>query len=111
MRRHHLGALPRLGRTAARPRRDDAVALRQRRPALHFETALAINARIQSPLWIAHTQHDYAQALLRRSEPGDREHALHLLGTALATTDKLGLNALADTARRLKRQADAAASA
>jgi tetratricopeptide (TPR) repeat protein len=77
--------------------------------ARHFETALAINARIQSPLWIAHTQHDYAQALLRRCEPGDREHALHLLGTALATTDKLGLNALADTARRLKRQADAAA--
>ena len=54
--------------------------------ARHFEDALAMNTRIGSPLWVAHTQHDYAQTLLRRDDPGDREHALRLLDAALATT-------------------------
>ena len=79
--------------------------------ARHFETALAINSRIQSPLLIAHTQHGYARALLRRRGPGDRHHALELLDAALAAADKLALNAVADTANGLKRQADAVASA
>jgi tetratricopeptide (TPR) repeat protein len=70
--------------------------------ARHFETALATNARLRSPLWIAHTQHDYAQALLRRGEAGDRERALDLLAVALATAETLGLDALAQSARRLE---------
>jgi tetratricopeptide (TPR) repeat protein len=79
--------------------------------ARHFEHALEFNARIKSPLWVAHTQHDYARTLLQRDHPGDRENALTLLGTALATADQLGLTALADRAQRLKPQADASAPA
>jgi tetratricopeptide (TPR) repeat protein len=73
--------------------------------ARHFEGALEMNARIRSPLWTAHTQHNYAATLLRRGEPSDHEHAFALLDAALATADTLGLTALADRAQRLKHQA------
>ena len=79
--------------------------------ARHFEHALEFNARIKSPLWVAHTQRDYAQTLLRRDHPGDREKALTLLGAALATADTLELPALAHKAQRLKHQAETTASA
>jgi DNA-binding SARP family transcriptional activator len=75
--------------------------------AIHFEDALEMNTKIRSPLWVAHTQHDYARTLLRRDQPGDREHALKLLDAALATANKLGLKALADRALRLMSQAQA----
>jgi DNA-binding SARP family transcriptional activator/tetratricopeptide (TPR) repeat protein len=74
--------------------------------ARHFEHALALNAKLRSPLWVAHTQHDYARLLVRRDRPGDREHALTLLRAALATAGDLGLKALADKALRLKGQAE-----
>ena len=64
-----------------------------------------MNTRIRSPLWVAHTQYDYAYTLLRRDAPGDHEHARALLDAALGTADKLGLKALADRAPRLKRHA------
>jgi tetratricopeptide (TPR) repeat protein len=70
--------------------------------ARHFEQALTMNARIRSALWVAHTQHDYARMLLQRNQSGDREKALELLHTALATAEQLGLKALADEARPLK---------
>jgi DNA-binding SARP family transcriptional activator/tetratricopeptide (TPR) repeat protein len=79
--------------------------------ARHFDDALRMNARIRSPLWVAHTQHNYAQTLLQRDHPGDRENARILLGPALATADELGLTALAHRCQRLKYQADAAAQA
>ena len=75
--------------------------------ARHFEDALAMNTKIRSPLWVSHTQHEYAHMLLRRDAPGDREHTQALLNAALSTADKLGLKALADRARQLKRQAEA----
>jgi DNA-binding SARP family transcriptional activator len=78
--------------------------------ARHFEDAIAMNTKIRSPLWIAHTQHQYAHTLLRRDGPGDHEHARDLLKAAIGTADKLELNALADRARRLKYHADALAS-
>jgi len=78
--------------------------------ARHFEDAIAMNTKIRSPLWIAHTQHQYAHTLLRRDGPGDHEHARDLLKAAIGTADKLELNALADRARRLKHHADALAS-
>jgi eukaryotic-like serine/threonine-protein kinase len=77
----------------------------------HFEDALEMNSKIRSPLWIAHTQYDYAHTLLRRDHPGDRDKALKLLAAALATADKLGLKALDNRAQHLKHQAQAAASA
>jgi tetratricopeptide (TPR) repeat protein len=79
--------------------------------ARHFDGALEMNARIKSPLWVAHTQHDYARMVLRRDHPGDRKHALALLDAALATADRLGLKALAYRAQQLKRETEAAASA
>jgi tetratricopeptide (TPR) repeat protein len=77
----------------------------------HFEDALEMNAKIRSPLWVAHSQHDYARTLLRRDDPGDRDKALKLLAAALATADKLGLKALDNRAQHLKHRAQAAASA
>jgi DNA-binding SARP family transcriptional activator len=77
--------------------------------ARHFEQALEANARIRSPLWIAHTRHDYARMLLARGRPGDDEQALGLLDQALAAAEELGLKALADKARPLKHAAQAAA--
>jgi DNA-binding SARP family transcriptional activator len=78
--------------------------------ARHFEDALEMNLRIRSPLWVAHTQHDYARMLLGRDQPGDRDHAVELLSAALATADELGLKALTGRALVLKRQTDATAS-
>jgi DNA-binding SARP family transcriptional activator/class 3 adenylate cyclase len=77
----------------------------------HFEQALEVNARIRSPLWIAHTRHDYARMLLARGLPGDGERALGLLQEALAAAEELGLKALADKARPLTLAAEAAAPA
>jgi DNA-binding SARP family transcriptional activator len=76
----------------------------------HFQDALQMNAKIRSPLWIAHTQHEYARTLLRLQQPGDREHASELLRAALATADKLGLKTLADRALRLTRKTEASRS-
>jgi DNA-binding SARP family transcriptional activator len=76
--------------------------------ARHFEHALTMNAQIRSPLWIAHTQHDYARMLLARRQPGDHDKALELLNEALAAAEQLGLKALVDEAQPLKLAAEAA---
>ncbi|MEA2132000.1 MAG: hypothetical protein QOJ85_4891 [Solirubrobacteraceae bacterium] len=78
--------------------------------AEHFEQALKINTRINSPLWIGHTQFYYARMLLLRNDPGDNDKAIHLLTQAIATADALGLTLLADKARPLKITARAAAA-
>jgi DNA-binding SARP family transcriptional activator/tetratricopeptide (TPR) repeat protein len=70
--------------------------------AQHFEDALKMNAQIRSPLWITHTQHDYARMLLLRNRAGDRDKALELLTAALSTAEQLSLKALADKTRPLK---------
>jgi DNA-binding SARP family transcriptional activator/tetratricopeptide (TPR) repeat protein len=76
--------------------------------ASHFEAALECNTRIRSPLWVAHTQHDYARMLLLRGRPDDRDRARELLDEALATVEELGFTSL--TARvgalRLRAYAD-----
>ena len=60
----------------------------------HFEDALAANERLGARPWLAHTQHDYARALLERDLPGDREHARDLLAHCLATCRDLGMPVL-----------------
>ncbi len=70
----------------------------------HFEAALERNARIHSPLWVGHTQCDYASMLLRRDAPGDSERARALLEQALATASELGLHAVARKAEPLIRR-------
>jgi DNA-binding SARP family transcriptional activator/tetratricopeptide (TPR) repeat protein len=76
----------------------------------HFEHALEMNARIKAPIWIAHTQHDYARMLVLRDALGDRNKAVELLRAALAPAERLGLKALADKIRSLQLAAYAAAS-
>ena len=76
----------------------------------HFEQALSMNAQIRSPLWTAHTQHDYARMLLARGQPGDHDDARALLREALAAAQELGLETLADKARLLKLRTRAAES-
>ncbi|MEE8346318.1 MAG: protein kinase [Dehalococcoidia bacterium] len=73
--------------------------------ARHFEDALGMNARMGARPWVAHTQDEYADMLLRRDEPGDREKALELLAQALDTAQELGMNALVERALALKLQA------
>ena len=59
--------------------------------ARHFEDALGRNERMGVRPWLAYTQHDYAQLLLARSGPGDRERAGELLAHARATFRELGM--------------------
>ncbi|HLA19244.1 MAG TPA: adenylate/guanylate cyclase domain-containing protein, partial [Dehalococcoidia bacterium] len=71
----------------------------------HFEDALEMNARMGARPWVAHTQHGYADMLLRRGKQGDREKALELVTQALDTAQELGMKALVDKALALKLQA------
>jgi class 3 adenylate cyclase/tetratricopeptide (TPR) repeat protein len=65
----------------------------------HFEDALAMNRRIGSLPWVAHTQHDYACMLRERGAPGDAERALALEKEALDTAQRLGMAGLAGKIR------------
>jgi tetratricopeptide (TPR) repeat protein len=61
--------------------------------AEHFEQALAANAQLRAPLWLAHTQLDYGQALGRRARGGQ------LIDEAAEAAARLGLPALARRAQ------------
>jgi tetratricopeptide (TPR) repeat protein len=60
----------------------------------HFEDALAMNARMKAYPYIARTQHGYGLMLLARNQSGDRDKAIALLDSALATTRELGMRSL-----------------
>jgi tetratricopeptide (TPR) repeat protein len=62
----------------------------------HFEVALRMNAEMGARPWFAHAQYDYARALLRRGEPGDRGQVVELLASAAASARELGMRSLAD---------------
>ncbi|HLA19075.1 MAG TPA: adenylate/guanylate cyclase domain-containing protein, partial [Dehalococcoidia bacterium] len=79
--------------------------------AQHFEDALEMNARMGARPWVAHTQHDYADMLLRRGAKGDREKALGLATETLDTAQELGMKALVEKALALKLKAQGIASA
>jgi tetratricopeptide (TPR) repeat protein len=76
----------------------------------HFERAIKKNAQIRAPIWIAHSQHDYAHMLLLRNDVGDRDKAVDLLEAALTAAERLGLQALADKTRPLQLAAYAGGS-
>lgn len=61
-----------------------------------FESALALNTRMQARPWLARTQHGYARLLLARAQPGAQERAATLLDQALATAQALGMTKLAE---------------
>jgi tetratricopeptide (TPR) repeat protein len=62
----------------------------------HFQAALEMNARIRARPYLAYTQQQYAELLLSRGRPGDRDTAMLLLDEALAITSQLGMGALTD---------------
>ncbi len=62
--------------------------------AHHFEDALAMNSRMDTRVWLAHTQAQYAAMLLARRDVGDRDRAAALLDSALATAREFGMHAL-----------------
>jgi class 3 adenylate cyclase/tetratricopeptide (TPR) repeat protein len=66
----------------------------------HFKDALEMNARIGAKPWLAHTQHEYAEMLLARGQPGDRAKATSLLGEALTISRELGMNSLVEKVAR-----------
>jgi DNA-binding SARP family transcriptional activator len=57
----------------------------------HFEDALTMNRRMGFRPWLAVTEGDYAQMLLARDGPGDRDRARELAATAEATYRELGI--------------------
>ncbi len=59
----------------------------------HFEDALAFCRRGYRPE-LAWTCCDYADTLLQRNEPGDREKAMSLLDESLAISSELGMRPL-----------------
>jgi class 3 adenylate cyclase/tetratricopeptide (TPR) repeat protein len=61
----------------------------------HFADALAMNSRMGARAWVARTQLNYAQMLLARGEPADREKARGLLQEALDAARQMGLVKLA----------------
>jgi tetratricopeptide (TPR) repeat protein len=61
--------------------------------ANHFEAALAIWGKGGFPEH-AWTAHDYADALLQRGQPGDRDRATTLLDEALSISEELGMKPL-----------------
>jgi DNA-binding SARP family transcriptional activator/tetratricopeptide (TPR) repeat protein len=57
----------------------------------HFDTALEMNSRMGARPWLAATQADYADLLITRAAPGDRQRAQILLNEASGTFEKLGM--------------------
>ena len=68
----------------------------------HFEDALAFNERMGARPFVAQTQNAYADLLVKRGAPGDREQALELVNQALAAAESIGMTRLAQQALALK---------
>jgi hypothetical protein len=72
---------------------------------LHFEDALAANARMGARPWLAHTKYDYARMLHARNGRGDRERAQALLDATRETYRQLGMETYAARAATLAQEA------
>ena len=70
----------------------------------HFEAALEMHRRLGARPWTAHTQHDFARMLQARGEARDRDRALELAKSALATARELGMVTLAERAEALQQE-------
>jgi len=57
----------------------------------HFQRALDVNARWEQLPWLTMTKANYAELLLARGAPGDREHMHALLEDALVQARNLGM--------------------
>jgi hypothetical protein len=67
----------------------------------HFQDAIPMNTRMGARPWLAHTQYDYAQLLLARNGPRDRERLRELAEAAVATYRDLGMDSYAAQAYAL----------
>jgi DNA-binding CsgD family transcriptional regulator len=67
----------------------------------HFSDAIAMCRRIGEPPFEAYAQLGYADMLIRRDAPGDRNHARELLGQVQDTARRLGMIRLARLAQPL----------
>jgi DNA-binding SARP family transcriptional activator len=70
----------------------------------HFEQAIEMNSAMGALPWVAHSQQDYAQMLLRKNAPADKPQALELIRKALATYRELEMDIWAERAARLERE-------
>lgn len=70
----------------------------------HYTDALKMNKQRGIRPYLAHTQHAYADMLVKRGEPGDQERALELVDQALAAAEEMGMVKLAEEALALKVQ-------
>ena len=68
---------------------------------LHFEDAVATNARMGARPWLANTQNDYARMLRARNRRGDGERAQALVDAARKTYRELGMESHAAAAAAL----------
>jgi len=66
----------------------------------HFESALELNRRMETPTWVAHTAYEYARFLHGRGGDG-RERAAALLGEASALAEQIGMEGLLAKIRSL----------
>ncbi len=78
---------------AALGRYDDAEGL--------FTEAIEISRRAGAPTYVAVTELAWAEALVARAAPGDREQAHELATQSLATAEALGLGRVAELSRRV----------
>jgi hypothetical protein len=71
----------------------------------HFERALMGNAALKAPVWLAHTQLDYASALIEPDAPGgsqERGRAERLVDAAVTTARELDPGAVGRRAAELR---------
>jgi DNA-binding SARP family transcriptional activator/DNA-binding CsgD family transcriptional regulator len=71
----------------------------------HFESAFALNRRMNAHTWTAHTAYEYGRMLLTRGRTADRVKARELLAEASWSSERLGLHALRDKLRMLGQHA------
>jgi DNA-binding NarL/FixJ family response regulator len=64
--------------------------------ARHFEAALALNAKLGAPPFVAHAAYHYALLLLRNGQPSDQQQAADLLEQARATAEAFGMQRLSE---------------
>jgi DNA-binding CsgD family transcriptional regulator len=57
----------------------------------HFDAALALHTRMGARTFLANTRHAYADMLLRRGAPGDRDRARELAEQALEAAREIGM--------------------
>jgi tetratricopeptide (TPR) repeat protein len=86
-----------LGRLAALLRRWDEA-------ECHFADSLRLCEHWGFRLWVAWTRFAWADTLVKRGEPADRERSLELVNAALADAEQIGMKRLAEQALALKVQ-------